>query len=217
MPARNGPGFEHEATFRAYCLTHGVESAPSTYRSCMNSLAAHLNCRLGPEMLRSETDIQNISARISETEFNRKHRSNFKSVLRKYLAMVRSNYEGEFDDITPVAIDVDASELPKRVRAEISRIVRDVPEARALKRRYKGQCQLCGEYLEIAPGEFYLEVHHLQPLGKDHKGPDLRENMICVCPNCHVLLDLTVKRIKRLKVSLHAIGDKFISYHNDRC
>jgi HNH endonuclease len=192
MPARSGPGFDHEELFREYCRSHGVVAAAGTYRSCMNLVAAHLNIRLGPAMLHSEADVQLIVPRISATKFNKYHRSNFKSVLRKYVEMVRSNYESKFDSITPVAIDADANDLPPRIRTEISRIVRDTKTARELKRLYNGQCQLCDDYLEISPGEFYLEAHHLKPLGQPHSGPDVQANLICLCPNCHVLLDFNV-------------------------
>ena len=33
--------------------------------------------------------------------------------------------------------------------------------------------------------------------GIPHNGPDKLENMICVCPNCHVLLDFGVIRLNQ--------------------
>jgi hypothetical protein len=219
MPARSGPGFDHEELFSAYCRSHGVVVSAGTYRSCLNSIALHLNRRLGPALLRSESDIQSIIPQITETEFDRVRRSNYKSVLRKYVEMVRSNYAGAFDAIAPLALDVDVNDLPLRVRTEISRVVRDTKMARELKRLYQGQCQLCGDRLEISPGEFYVEAHHLKPLGRPHEGPDVMKNLICVCPNCHVLLDFNVRKlsVKSLKASLHDIGPEFIDYHNERC
>ena len=219
MPARSGPGFDHEELFSAYCRSHGVAVSAGTYRSCLNSIALHLNLRLGPDLLRSEDDIQALLLQITQTNFDRVRRSNYKSVLRKYVEMVRCNYEGEFDAIIPVATDVDVNDLPPRIRMEISRIVRDTKTARELKRLYDGQCQLCGNRLEIAPGEFYLEAHHLRPLGKPHDGPDDRKNLICVCPNCHVRLDFNAEKLslKHLKLSRHDIDPQFINYHNDRC
>jgi predicted restriction endonuclease len=78
---------------------------------------------------------------------------------------------------------------------------------------------VCGNKLKFAANEFYVEAHHLKPLGRDHNGPDIEENIICVCPNCHVLLDYGVLQIgvKTLTVQRHAIGKPFIDYHNDRC
>jgi len=185
----------------------------------MNLVAAHLNRRLGPAMLRCENDVQAIVPKISKTKFNRYHRSNFKSVLRKYVEMVRSNFNGLFSGTASPAIDVDPQSLPLRIRAEISRIVRDTEMARALKMSYEGQCQVCGEKLKIAANEYYVEAHHLKPLGRPHNGPDQKDNIVCACPNCHVLLDYGALTIgpKTLKVVRHKIGKAFIGYHNDRC
>lgn len=218
MPPRIGPGFEHEDAFKDFCLSHDVSSA-TTYRSFINLVASDLNLKLGPALLRSEMDVQGILSKISGTKLKKNYHSHVQSVLRKYAEMVRSNYAGIFDSITPVAIDVDSSVLPPRIRTEISRVVRDTKTARALKRRYEGQCQLCGNRLPISPEEFYLEAHHLQPLGKPHSGPDVQENLLCVCPNCHALLDFNARKLdsKRLRVSLHQVGQRFIDYHNEHC
>lgn len=219
MAARIGPGFENEDLFLAYCRSHGVAAAYGTYRSCMNTMAAHLSRRLTSSMLRSESDVEKLTADVLLTPFNRAQHSNFRSVLRKYVEMIRSNYEGKFDNIIPVGIDVEEDQVPPRILTEISRVVRDTVTARALKRRYDGKCQVCGNCLQISPGEFYLEAHHLKPLGARHKGPDVERNLICVCPNCHALLDFNAIRlsVQNLKVCLHAIGKEFIEYHNEHC
>jgi len=219
MAARIGPGFEHEDLFMAYCRSHGVVAAYGTYRSCMNTMAAHLDRRITASMLCSEADVETITSDVLLTPFNRAQHSNFRSVLRKYVEMIRSNYEGKFDKIIPVGIDVEEDPVPPWIITEISRVVRDTATARALKRRYNGKCQICGNRLQISTGEFYLEAHHLKPLGKRHNGPDVEKNLICVCPNCHVLLDFNTIRIsiKSLKVCLHAIGQGFIDYHNEHC
>lgn len=219
MPSESNQGFEHVELFNEFCRTHGVVKAAYLYFTCLMRIARELNQRLGPENLRSELDVQTFCARLSALGTNKRVKSNFKSVLRKYVEMVRSNYKGQFHAITVPAIDVDANEMPSRIQTEISRVVRDTKTARELKRLYAGQCQLCGNRLEIAPGEFYLEAHHLKPLGHPHDGPDRRQNLICVCPNCHVLLDFNVRPLssRSLKLALHEIGEEFVSYHNEHC
>lgn len=219
MPARSGPGFDHEYEFREYCLSHGVNAAPGTYRSCMNSISAHLNGRLGPASLRSESDVEAIVQRVSETEFDRRNRSNFKSVLRKYVAMVRSNYLGLFDAFATPATDVDSDDLPPRVRTEITRVIRDTALCRKIKRLYDYRCQRCGERIELAGGELYAEAHHLRPLAKKHGGRDVEGNIICVCPTCHVLFDYSVVPIKpgTLKVQKHSLSRDSIDHHNAEC
>lgn len=125
MAARTGPGFEHEDLFVAYCRSHGVAAAYGTYRSCMNTMAAHLERRITASMLRSEADVEEITSDVLLTQFNRAQHSNFRSVLRKYVEMVRSNYEGKFDEIIPVGIDVEEDQVPPRIITQVSRVVRD--------------------------------------------------------------------------------------------
>jgi hypothetical protein len=155
----------------------------------------------------------------SLAQFNRKYHSNFKSVLRKYVEMVRSNFNGKFPAFVCAAIDVDTSALPRRIRLEVSRIVRDTAIARELKDTYAGTCQVCREKLELAPREFHIEAHYLKPLGRPHNGPDVKGNIVRVCPNCHVLLDCGVLPIgpKTFRLKLHDIEIEFIKYHNDYC
>lgn len=35
----------------------------------------------------------------------------------------------------------------------------------------------------------YAEAAHIRPLGSPHDGPDDLTNLLCLCPNDHVLLD----------------------------
>src|ERR1044072_1205256 len=77
-----------------------------------------------------------------------------------------------------------------RVLRQINVIVRNVELMRRVKKIYEDTCQLCNIRLSIGDLAFYSEVHHIKPLGKPHNGPDRLENMICVCPNCHIRLDL---------------------------
>lgn len=47
-----------------------------------------------------------------------------------------------------------------------------------------GRCDLCGESAPfLSRGEPFLEVHHVLPLAEE--GPDVVENAVAVCPNCH--------------------------------
>ncbi len=93
---------------------------------------------------------------------------------------------------TPVACDT--AEPPPRVRAEVSRIVRDTTAARELKSHCGHQCQLCGLVLLLGD-QPYSEAHHLQPLGGEHNGVDKQWNMMVVCPNCHAKLDFGAVRL----------------------
>lgn len=119
---------------------------------------------------------------------------------------------------TPLAIDIEIeSNAPERVSIETYRVLRDTALARRIKEIHNHACQICGANpIQLSNGKFYAEAHHLIPLGK-HNGLDIAENIICVCPNCHVKLDYGVIEIdfeKLQTVSTHIVGDKFVKYHN---
>jgi len=92
------------------------------------------------------------------------------------------------------SVACDIEEPPERVTAHISRVIRDTKKAVDLKRDYDFRCQVCGLQLPYAHDKYYIEVHHLRPLGGTHKGTDTRENMLVLCPNHHALFDLGVPR-----------------------
>lgn len=125
-----------------------------------------------------------------------------------------------FEKPTPLASDIDAigDEAPQRRHQETYRILRDTALARQIKLLHKNKCQICGESIGLASGEFYSEAHHIQPLGDPHKGPDTSENIIVLCPNHHVMLDYGIIPIDPAKINFHPkrkIGANFIAYHNE--
>lgn len=66
-------------------------------------------------------------------------------------------------------------------------------------------------------GKKYVEAHHIQPIGEPHSGPDVVENMICVCPNHHAMLDYGAMQLRLENIVSkegHAISEQFIAYHN---
>ncbi|MFC4601820.1 HNH endonuclease [Cohnella hongkongensis] len=86
-----------------------------------------------------------------------------------------------------------------------------------IKQIYDNTCQLCGVKIEIREKSYYSEVHHIKPLGEPHFGPDVLENMMCVCPNHHVLLDLggiPISTNSFIVAPLHNINNDYIKYHN---
>ena len=77
---------------------------------------------------------------------------------------------------------------PKRRETSTTRVVRDSVVGRWVKQKHKFHCQFCGETLQTPVGP-YAEGAHIRPLGKPHLGPDVAENILCLCPNHHVLFD----------------------------
>lgn len=113
-----------------------------------------------------------------------------------------------------------------RREVTVKRIVRNYEVAASLKRLYSHTCQVCRIRLETAAGP-YAEAAHIRPLGIPHNGPDTLDNLLCLCPNCHVLFDghaLTVDSegiIRRLGVPDgpltlkpdHRVNTDHLSYH----
>ena len=78
---------------------------------------------------------------------------------------------------------------PRRGLAKnYSGIKRDPAVPAWIKKVYRDRCQICGTTIHT-PSSTYSEGAHIQPLGKPHNGPDTTSNMLCLCPNCHVMFD----------------------------
>jgi putative restriction endonuclease len=70
----------------------------------------------------------------------------------------------------------------------VVRIIRDTKIARDIKKIYKYECQVCGFSIKNKHSS-YAEGAHIKPLGNPHNGDDNTDNLICLCPNHHVMLD----------------------------
>ena len=69
------------------------------------------------------------------------------------------------------------------------RVVQERLHAQELKQLYHYRCQICRVRLRGTAGP-YAEAVYLRPLEAPHNGPDTPENMLCLCPNCHLLLSI---------------------------
>lgn len=78
--------------------------------------------------------------------------------------------------------------VPSRRLTTHFRLVRDAQVPADVKELYDFTCQVCGVRLDTLGGP-YAEGAHLVPLGGDANGPDHISNVLCLCPNHHVLLD----------------------------
>jgi hypothetical protein len=119
------------------------------------------------------------------------------------------NQPGTLD--TPKAVDIDEPDKTTRVETTIYRVLRDTVLSREVKMQYKYRCQLCGSTLPLGDGSLYAEAHHVKPLGKPYNGPDVKENIICVCPTCHVLLDYKSMKLDPLLVP--NVFPEYIEFH----
>ncbi len=115
------------------------------------------------------------------------------------------------------------SKPPRRRVGEVSRIIRDTRLSRMIKELYDFHCQVCGFRFE-GPAGPYSEAAHIKPLGRPHRGPDTQSNLLCLCPNHHVMFDYGGFAISDSfeligipgKLSVHPehyINLEFIRYH----
>ncbi|MFG2078701.1 YDG/SRA domain-containing protein [Nonomuraea maritima] len=70
----------------------------------------------------------------------------------------------------------------------VQRIVRNSSVVQQVKTWHEHRCQVCGLAIAIGRG-VYSEGAHIRGLGRPHHGPDVEENVLCLCPNDHVRFD----------------------------
>lgn len=118
---------------------------------------------------------------------------------------LRWRYELRRVAASSVLLLEDASTGTQRIQRSVQRIVRDTAITRQVKRLYAYACQFCGIVLPtpIAP---YAEAAHIRPLGRPHDGKDRLDNVLCLCPNDHVLFDFGA--ITVLPETLTITGEK---------
>lgn len=75
-----------------------------------------------------------------------------------------------------------------RVLSTHYRLLRNSKVPEEVKRLYKYRCQVCNTRIDTLAGP-YSEGAHIVPLGGGANGPDIRENVLSLCPNHHVMLD----------------------------
>ena len=76
-----------------------------------------------------------------------------------------------------------------------TRIKRDPEIPKWIKNLYQDECQICGITVKTPTGS-YSQGAHIRGLGEPHNGTDTVSNMLCLCPNCHVMFDFGTYYIK---------------------
>ena len=117
-----------------------------------------------------------------------------------------------------------------RASQTIHKIVRSVKFREQIKEFYNNTCQVCNVFLKTPTDGLGISVAaHIKALGKPHNGPDIKENMLCLCPNHHAQFDsysfyidpenykivgldgFEGKHITRIKK--HKIKAEYLEYH----
>lgn len=137
-----------------------------------------------------------------------------------------------FECIDQSAVIESTEDGPVRRTPVISdRPIRDSGLAQRLKKEYDFTCQVCDIRLDSPSGP-YAEAAHIKPLGRPDDGPDIKSNMLCLCPNDHKLMDsggivideryriiqvLDGKQLGVLrKAPRHTISQEFLKWHKNR-
>lgn len=148
--------------------------------------------------------------------------SSFKAVKQKL------NLDRTAPNPTPVV--PLGQKTPGRKAVTASSIQRSAEVSKWVKQTYEDTCQVCRTRLQI-PGKATSDAAHIRGLGTPHDGPDVIENVLCLCPNHHRTFDggawtLTVDfKVKDLLTGAesgslnlhetHPLNQACIRYHRD--
>lgn len=143
-------------------------------------------------------------------------------IWRFHLVKLESS-ESSFLEKSP---DVDGA--PARTFATVQRVIRNTSLANRVKRLHDFTCQVCGIRL-VTPAGPYAEGAHIRALGRPHDGPDQMSNILCLCPNDHLLFDTgtiyvdsagivrqhgTATEVGKLRTSPnHQVDYAYLAYH----
>ena len=120
---------------------------------------------------------------------------------------------------------------PERIQSKTNRLKRNPKLSEKVKQWYSYRCQVCDVLLEAPTGPIAIGAH-IKPLGHPHNGPDVKENILCLCPNHHDQFDALAysvepnsKEIIGLKglenkilniTKMHRVNDEFLEHHWNR-
>lgn len=74
-----------------------------------------------------------------------------------------------------------------------------------MKTLYNSECQVCGTTIMTKYGR-YAEGADIKPLGKPHNGNDSTDNVLCLCPNHHVMLDKSIFSVDKRMMLIGIVG-----------
>jgi predicted restriction endonuclease len=93
---------------------------------------------------------------------------------------------------TAAPVVIGKTGAPGQTETVTRRTLRDTKVTRWVKRQHEDACQICGKAVDLGNGALYSEGAHIRPLGRPHEGSDSSDNVLCLCPECHVLFDYGV-------------------------
>lgn len=140
-----------------------------------------------------------------------------------WTAPAPASTQGKGTDAPP-----DGNTAPKRQASVVQRVVRNSAVTQYVKNLYNYTCQFCSVRLEVDAGA-YAEGAHIRPLGGKHGGHDTPDNVLCLCPNDHVLfdkgglyLDVAYQIVEKATGNVrgicnptHALNPENVAYHRE--
>ena len=119
-----------------------------------------------------------------------------------------------------------------RTETTIQKLNRNIKNSEDIKSLYDYQCQVCEIKLDTPKKFPSIAIGaHIRGVGRPHDGPDVLENMLCLCPNHHEQFDKFsfyidpstlevngLKEFERKKIltsKRHSIDPEFLKYHLD--
>lgn len=112
----------------------------------------------------------------------------FMDVGNQSMILYTKSNKGDSEKIDQLYTDNSGNEKKKTITVEVTRVVRDTKLSKEIKEKYDYKCQICQLSIDTttAAGK-YAEAAHIRPI--EYNGDDQRDNIICLCPNHHTMLD----------------------------
>jgi hypothetical protein len=103
---------------------------------------------------------------------------------------------GDTENIDQSRNQNSSSQDRRTITVEVTRVIRDTRLSKEIKQLYDYKCQICGITINsnTVVGK-YAEGAHIKPLAVDID-TDKKDNIICLCPNHHTMLDYGAISIK---------------------
>ena len=102
-----------------------------------------------------------------------------------------------------------------RSKSTTTRLKRNPKISEQIKQIYDYRCQVCNVLLETPFGPIAIGAH-IKPLGRPHDGPDVKANLLCLCPNHHDQFDslaFSIEPSAKKIVGLTDFDGKLLTVH----
>ena len=121
-------------------------------------------------------------------KINKKLGEYFLGYIDKKLLMFDKANEGDSEIVVQTLETSEGSKEQRKIKVEVTRVIRDTKLSKQVKIKYNYSCQICGLTINTTTlSRKYAEAAHIKPISDN--GDDKLNNIICLCPNHHTMLD----------------------------